>query len=98
MLKRTLILLSLAGGLFISSGQHHGAFAHQTTLAISSTISPAKIDQVLKKVSPILGISYVDACTAHQKGTLTIVEVGQNTDVYQVKFDGITIFEEIEDI
>ncbi len=100
MLKRLFLVLAIAGinSTFVHSTQSHST--NGIVFQLNSTIPLAKVDQILKYSAPILGISYPDACTAHQKGSLTIQEVGQSTDLYLVFMkDGPTsIFIDLEDI
>lgn len=99
MFKRITLFLCLAGGTFLSIGQLQTVHATQTQTVLASSIPMVKVTKILKKAAPILAISYPDACSAHQKGSLTIQEIGQNTDYYAVTMGGLqSIFIDLEDI
>ncbi len=99
MLKRIILTFCLAGGLVFSIGQFQSMHACQAQLLLSPSIPQVKVDMILKEASPLLGVTYPDACSAYQKGSLTIQEVGQGTDYYAVTLGGgQSIFIDIEDI
>lgn len=83
MLKRTLILLCIAGGLLggVSiPGSSQASFRASLLLEDPSGIEPARAQAVLKIAGPQMGLAYVDAWTAYTKGEISITESANSGD------------------
>lgn len=93
MLKRTLILLCILGGMTLGTTVPH--HSHARGVDALNQVFVAGVDgptaqAVLKLAAPQLGLSFPDAMTAYSKGTLTIVPLPSSGagNLYDVQFSG----------
>ncbi len=74
MLKRSIILLALAGGLVLGITQPQALHARAAT-AQAIDLPDYLIDQILSETASQLGMTLVQAHDAYDNGSLTITEV-----------------------
>ena len=93
MLKRTLILLCLAGGLMLGTSIPNPS--HARCLATTHQLNGSGIDAstanlVLKKAAPYFKMSTADAISAYNKGSMAIVELPHSGpgNLFDVQFEG----------
>lgn len=97
MLKRLLLLLSMAGGLLNFMGQSQVMMANHVELVQNTSYPQNTVNRILKEAAPQFNISYQDAHAAYTKGSLTIQQLAHTSNAYKVGFDGGIIWIMIED-
>lgn len=87
MLKRTIFLLSLAGGLFFGLPLTQQLHASPMASAVVSNLPDYLVEDVLEAAAPALGMSLSEAIAAYDNGELSIqvmTSVAGGT-IYQVQ-------------
>ena len=98
MFKRLILLLAVAGVTSTFAHSTQSTLATENEYVWTSSIPANKVVKILKISAPQLGVTFADACVAHQKGNLTIQEIGHNTDIYSVTLGSGSIWVDLEDI
>ena len=98
MFKRLILLLALAGVTSTFAHSTQSSLVNGSVYACTSSIPTVKVVKILKVSAPQFGVSFSDAYVAHQKGNLTIQEIGVNTDLYSVNMGGVSIWVDLEEV